>query len=234
MPFENLYFIQTSQAMNNLRWMFAAAIIVALTSCKKNVISFEIEHDFGEESPTESTVSAYFPTTIGSYWIYETVTVDTLGNESPGMAGDTITIIGDTVINGNTFAIAEGTWLSSTKRQWYYRDSADYIVTSYGGLLVTDQATTETLGINFIANVGTMYKMIDPNPGTISTPVGTFDNIIDARTDLWSLDPNYQWGTPRSDHSYFVHGIGNVLQIIYFYSSPNYLHRRLTDYYISS
>jgi hypothetical protein len=205
-----------------------------LTSCNKRELDpIIIILDAPTTDVAARTVEDFFPMSVGSYWIYEWVTVDTLGGETPYGANDTVMVIGDTVLNGNTFAILEGTWLSNQSRRWYYRDSADYVLTDYGGKLFTVNQTSDTLGSSHQPFSGWMYKYMATPPASINTPAGCFHSIYDAKTDLYPDDPNYPWGAPRSDHSYFAEGIGNVLQIVYYLSSPSYLHRRLTDYYIA-
>lgn len=223
--------------MNNLKnsaWLLTIALLAGLTACKKYEVSptsIDIEH--ATVVVATIPVTDYFPMTIGSYWIYEVLSIDTLGIEGPVTHIDTVTIIGDTVINGNTFMVFDGSFMTNSNWRNFYRDSSGYIVTNYGGTALTNQPTTDTLASSYIQSIGWQYKYMSPPPPAIATPVCTFTSLLHTKTDLWTDDPNYPWGSPRSDHGYFAEGVGNVLQIFYYYSSPSYLHRRLTEYYIA-
>lgn len=220
--------------MNNSKLVLGLSLIAAMTACKKHEVSpttITIEHP--TPAVTTSSVNDYFPMTVGSYWVYEIVNVDSLGVEVPQTQIDTVTITGDTILNGNTYTVAAGTWMSNAQRLWFYRDSSNYIVTNEGDVLFTDQPTTDTLDSYYIQNIGWRYQYMTSPPPSVATPICTFSSILHTKTDLWSENPTYPWGTPRSDHSYYAEGVGHVLQVFYFYSSPNYLHRRLTEYYIA-
>lgn len=225
--------------MNKLIWLvlpIAIGASLSLASCKKDDVDDEVtpSSESCTSDPTSSVVPStnYHPLSIGSYWIYEWVQIDTLGNETPMNQIDTVTVIGDTVINGNTYAELYGTWLSPQPRYWYKRDSAGYLITNFGGAIFTTTSTSDTLGFSDF-QIGISWKMMAPNTGPIFTPAGTFPEVLSVRSDFYHQDPNYPWGIPRTTFGYFAENVGLVQESHYYVSTPDLIVQRLTEYYIA-
>ena len=78
---------------------FAAMLLLINFSCTK------------EEKKTPQSQNAYsgfIPLSIGNYWVYEQVRIDTLGNETIGSMLDSAYVSADTIINGNTYYLLSG------------------------------------------------------------------------------------------------------------------------------
>ena len=88
--------------MRNL--VFLGLALVFLFSCKK-------ETEELQENNNQVPVS-YMPLKIGNYWIYQTYKIDSLGNESIDGAVDSVRVTKDTLINGNTYFVLEGEFVS--------------------------------------------------------------------------------------------------------------------------
>lgn len=213
---------------------------IALSACKKDdvedpIIESEEECDIAVVDPPlpPSNVINYFPMTVGSYWIYDWTTTDTLGVESSFNANDTVRVIGDTLINGNIYVIFEGDYIGDTQYQNYYRDSANIIVDHTGRRVLSDQATIDTLWMDSFPGFSINYYLTDTSPASVNVPAGTYSLLLSNRRDIHAHDPNYPWGIPRSARSHYAIGIGNAEHFAFFVSSPELLRRRLTDYYIA-
>jgi hypothetical protein len=99
---------------------------LAVLSCKKDKID--------PTEPQPNNPSYTHVSTTGSYWVYDWYQVDSTGNETLIPAWrDTITIVGDTTINGKIYQHYKGTqWNSPT--EYYNRDSSGYVVNPNGSI----------------------------------------------------------------------------------------------------
>lgn len=200
-------------------------LMIAFFSCK--------DDDTTPGEMIDDVLPVYTPLTTGSYWIYEWAKIDTLGNETLMTTRDTISILGDTLINGNTYAILDGTYLGSQSRQ-FHRDSLGYLVNSNGQVLFSESNTDELLHTDSIPSgispfLVREYRM-EGNVTTIDASVGTFD-CLNYQGKYIPLDPDYPHGI-RYSNVYYADGIGDVESLIFYYSSPDNLIRRLVEYNI--
>ncbi len=204
--------------------------IVAFTSCKKEEAVDPTYHNDSSESPY-TLVS-----TSGSWWVYQWYSIDSTGTPTSMTQRDSVYIVGDTAINGNTYIHAEGTYLGSP-RSSYYRDSSGYIVNSLGNtrynyVNIGDTIYTQVDGGGFY----TSHWFTAPET-TISVPAGTFDTH-DFQGHFYSQDGSYFTACDSSwiQHSYYADGIGEIAsQTAYLTQITNYctyMERRLVSYHI--
>ncbi len=182
----------------------------------------------------------YFPLTTGSYWVYNTYRIDSLGNEELLRENDTTTVIGDTLINGNTFKIFYGSlYGSSIKREQYYRDSSDYIVSPYGTIVFSSVNFTDTLYSGFDPDTDDpmifKYTKMENYNSLVTIPAGEFDSILNCPITVHFLK-NQNNLIGKNDYLY-APNVGRILHQ-YFYISQyemrkEYQERRLVDYYIA-
>ena len=124
-----------------------------------------------------SVVPDYTPMSVGSYWVYDWYSVDTLGNEWPIGLTDSVYIAGDTIIGNDTFAIRVGTWyFASQPFREYWRDSAGYLVNPWGGISFSATNFTDTL---YMSNMGQVkkYRVMRDIGEVVTVPVGTFRTL---------------------------------------------------------
>ena len=101
--------------------------LLVLLACEK---SNEPNQEKQEEEPLN-----YYPLTTGSYWVYDTYKIDSLGNETLKSENDTVAIIGDSLIRGNNYKVFYGkpyNLFNMKKIKYCRRDSSGYIVDGYG------------------------------------------------------------------------------------------------------
>lgn len=217
--------------MTRLFWLSLMAFLVIL-SCKK------------DDDNTSTVVSAgeFLPMTVGNYWVYSNVVVDTLGAETIQMPNDSITFTKDTVVNGLTYFKLEGISKFTVSSTWstlgFFRDSSGFLVDLDGKTIFSNVNFSEVLNFTAIPdNPGqdTMftleYQMVDaPNPVTV--PAGTFD-VLDYQGKLTYLQTNSPVAdNPRISHDYFAEGVGKVKQTFFFASSPDSYEKRLISYLV--
>lgn len=158
--------------------MRATIILIAtaltLAACNKD-----------EEAPAPpppaggSGISAYSNLAIGNYWVYAIVQYDSLGNESPTSYTDSVTVVGDSVVNGNTFYIVQGTRpLHSPGNaqiiRSLQRDSADCIVSVSGSVIFSLSGLGSVLHQAVIPPSGTLTWSTLPDQVQHTVPAGTF------------------------------------------------------------
>lgn len=152
------------------------SLSVILTACTK------------EDTPTPgpapaAPIPSYSALSIGNTWTYAIVQFDSLGNETPTAWSDVVTVTGDTVLNGNSYSVLEGT--RSIHHPWQdggyvhlLRDSADCLVADNGAILFRANAPGATLRTGVIPPNGTLTWRMASAPGSVSVPAGPFGTTV--------------------------------------------------------
>ncbi len=143
------------------------AALFVLLACKKETL--EEKPKTVTPPPVQST--AYFPKTIGSYWIYETEATSPEGTLF-SIRFDSVWVAGDTLIKGRNFTrhASSGTnWLGG-----YFADSSNYIIepsgrTSFGPLTHEGPLFTYTFDDLF-----SLTRTMLPETQIFSTLAGDF------------------------------------------------------------
>lgn len=90
--------------MKNLKTLYLFAFLITtsitISSCKKEKAS---DNETNEEPAI--TTNEYFPVSVGSYWVYEFKVHQATGEINPNSSFDTLKVIGDTLINGESFFV---------------------------------------------------------------------------------------------------------------------------------
>ena len=187
----------------------------------------------------------YYPLTTGSYWAYQWYSVSGDTSESELNSRDSIIIIGDTIINQNTYKVFENTIIISNGMdnvsQYYVRDSSGYMVGTNGNIFFSSTNFTDTLnqGNKYIDDNDTTstflfsysYKMVNVDE-PVTVPAGTF-NVLNYQGTIFSNE-NLPVDNPRYTNTYYADGVGKVMSTNFYYSSNDIeLQWRLTDYYVA-
>lgn len=205
--------------------------LLFLTACKKENPEMNIP-----EQPQEPIYE--FPTKEGSYWVYEWSIVDSNDVETSLNIVDSVFILGDTLINGNTYTVYRGKYFGSNYSNYYQRDSSGYIVNNFGHVVFkyVDFNTHIRSGSD---DLWDFYAHVLENETTITVPVGTFQSLVQ---ELYIYSPtgtaiNNCGDVNYSYKTYMVSGIGQVYHETQTYYSDFQTQckkrmRRLVDYYI--
>lgn len=207
-----------------------------LTRCKKDpaIITPSIL------SPTSSMY--HFPLTVGSYWIYQAIEVDSSENILGSNYLDSLYISGDTIINLKTYVILKATNISNiysvpsiiTKElAKIERDSSGYIVDTLGNYIKHDDFSgilntlSETTPIPFIK---TGY-MTNQNY-LVTVPVGTF-TTINYQEKVIRFDSTYMYGIPKYSNHIMADSIGVIYKSITYSSCFSKSAIRLIRFHIA-
>lgn len=145
--------------------------VLAVISCKKDNTDTPVDEN---EKITPTIYSHTLPSTAGTYWVYETYTIDSLGAATATGIYDTTWITGDTVINGRTYHIYKGqapyAWTS------YMRDSLGYILSAPAQVAYHFLADTATISSGTDAQFG-HYSLMNGGLVSKTVPFGTYSTV---------------------------------------------------------
>ena len=181
--------------------------------------------------PAITTPSIQIVNSVGSYWIYNWYSIDTLGNEKL-IQTDSIYIAEDTIINNNTYTIRQGEYLNGGRTE-YIRDSLGYIVNAKGDIL-WNKNSSGTFRILNTSTLNLEWTMTSLD-SKITVPAGSF-TVMERTTK--ACYPDGQQMTPcdqcQEAQAYYSDGIGIVLDRTAYIGNIDcsYLEGRLTKYLV--
>jgi hypothetical protein len=198
--------------------LFVCASAMLLFSCSKKEASVQGTNPSNPPAPTYS-ISDYTKLTPGNYWVYQEVTIDTLNNITalPGL--DSCYIKGDTVINGNSYAIMVNMPPTAPNSETYLRDSASFLVNNHGGLLFTCADFNTIFYKDSVPNQFTLTYSVSSTPSTVLTPMGTYSCYDDMGTFTYLA--HALWFPVRYMHNYYAANLGLVDATSFYTNSPN-------------
>lgn len=217
----------------------SALLIMILWSCKK-------EKPEPEQNTNNPTSAYVLPSTIGSYWVFEKRNVDSLGNET-FMGIDTLSIYGDTVINGNTYISFNATSYTGTfYHPPFLRDSLGYLVDNYGTIQYSYTNLGDTINSwssPFPGPNGAIQLEVDdymsPSITSVSTPSGQFNSY--HKKSVWRDSA----GGPINEcgdiefiaNNYYSSNVGMIRFENWYFGSMvsecKYFYYQLIDYHIA-
>ena len=202
-------------------------LMLGIVSCKK-----EETADPAPEKPVN-----YMPLTTGSYWVYDTYSIDSTGKEILFRENDTITIVGDTVLNGKTHKIFHGIYVSDAYRKKYYRDSSGCILLN-NKVIFNSNNFTDTLykKVEYISDKVwfTSYILMKKVDKSVIVPAGNYDNILNANL---ILEVNDSLKTKMSFNKIYASETGLILEqyawVAEYLQKKKYYERRLKSFFIA-
>jgi len=209
--------------------------VLSFTACKKTPLPDVIG--------VTNSCDGYCSYTVGSYWIYQHVLIDSNGVEQILTTTDTVSIVGDSIINGQTYAAVKGKLIpySSLFPSGiinHVRDSLHYLVSYTGTILFSSQdfssilTQDSTVSTNAGSTVTNYYshKMEDV-VDSVSLPAGTFKVLNYERTASSTDSLINSMFAYKNSNQYYAKGVGKVLHSFVF-SNKRYLEHRLLEYHI--
>lgn len=185
------------------------------------------KHEVPSAKP-EDNITTLLVGNAGSYWVYEWFSYDTNGTRSKLFWLDTITVIGDTVLNGMHFQHIHGTF-GGEPIDKFLRDSSTCIVNYTGQISYCGNKT-----------FGTSYKDYDQSgyikraftlnsdKNKVSVPAGAFDCV--SRSEHF-MNSDGSWFTACDSilvlNNFYALGVGEVLRQ---YGNLNLLRKKCTYY----
>lgn len=203
--------------------------ILFLSACKKE----NPEISYSEQEPIYK-----FPTKKGSYWVYQWYSIDSVGNEIALNQTDSLKIIGDSILNGKTYAIYKQKDFSSNQVTYLQRDSSGYIVNENGEILFTYVDFNTKFNVGSESNLWDYYGHYLNTSFTVFVPAGIFQT---RASEYYIYSPtgnsiNQCGDTAYSFKTYYASGIGEVLKetayLADFHSKCQIREKRLIAYFI--
>ncbi len=207
--------------------LLCLALTLTFTACNDD------DENISPPNPP-AAVPNFFPMSIGNYWIYDVVRVDSNGTETLLNYSDTIRIIGDTSYNSNIYySIEQDRFLTTQalKDTIYRRDSSGYLVNLEGRISFSadDYHTIFHTWEIPQANIKVDY-FVDDSLYTYNVPAGNFDclNYVGL---VQYLDPASTF-PDRYMNTAYSNNIGIIFQNEIFASSlATEYQRRLREYH---
>ncbi len=184
--------------------------------------------------PELTPESTYTPMKIGNYWIYAHYQIDLNGNALPQSRTDSVIITGNTLINGSSYFIFEGTNYPLNGGQWQIiamlRDSSGYLVDVNGIIRFAQDNFTEVLASKTEKHNGdTLYTLtyqMEVMEGEVTVPAGTFETLNYKGTFTMPQEiPGIQ--NPRYINTLYAKGTGKILETYFFLNDARINEKRL-------
>lgn len=214
-----------------VKFLIGGFLLFSLFACEKD--------DNDAIEPSIETPN-YFPKTTDSYWVYNTYEIDSLGNEVLISENDTVRVTGDTIINGFEYKVFLGkNYFSSTVlSEKFYRDSAEFVISSDGSKVFSQENFTDTLFSEPIPNIQDTlffrFSKMEIYLEELSLPMGIIDSLLNAKLTFiyWKSEEKL---VANLNYLYAPNMGRIVRQYTYasgFYESRKYYEERLVDFYI--
>lgn len=209
---------------------FAVAASLFIFSCDRN----------DEPDAHLQDTPAFFPLSVGNYWIYRHYLVEENGDETllDGMY-DSIYISRDTLIGNEVYYVFEGSRFMlgnyNPVPELIVRDSLGYIIGSNGTIYLSSVNFSEVLGerteiINDQDTVFTLMAYMTAEPSVVRVPAGEF-NVINCQYRY--VDYLHEKLVRYSDNL-FAQGVGEILDSYLFLSQVDRKYeKRLVRYHVT-
>jgi hypothetical protein len=207
-------------------------LTVLILSCKKEQ---PLINDQANDVDDNIETTHSLPSVVGAYWVYDWYLIDSLDQSCFISLTDTVTITGDTLINGDNYVIYSGTYYGNSFTS-FQRDSLGFIISPNGSIYYSLELYADTLfsGQN---NLHYYFKNVNPNITSIQVPFGSY-NVIQNQLHWGNLDasPFTACGDQEFiEFSYYDQYLGEIASQTAFLSEAQFLcqyrERRLVDYY---
>lgn len=202
---------------------------ILLCSCKKE----ETKQNLPNSEPSNQ-----FVTTTGSYWIYNWYKIDTNGVETQYNYKDTISIIGDSVVSGKTYAVFKDSYLGLDHGIKLRRDSLGFIVEPGGKIIYSYTHFDQILDSGTEPGLWDWNKKMDNSTDHIIVPAGGFHcyKLIHYLYDDAGNPISNCGDLSRTFNTWYKNGVGEIKhQTSYMSHIVNcdyYMERRLVEYHI--
>lgn len=167
----------------------------------------------------EPKASDYFPLKAGNYWVYELFEThpDSSKDYRIYQGRDSIYVVGIKIFENDTFyQVSYNSAFFNKKNDYkYYKDSAGYLIEKPGIKKLSINNFKDTLYSYNIKgsdkeNFAYVRRYMEKYDGTIQTPSGVFDSIINLKQRVHINNPNLFPNYPRYNSNLYAKGIGKV------------------------
>lgn len=189
------------------------------------------------DDDTPILIADHYPLSIGNYWVYQNVGIDSIGVETINTIIDSIVIKSDTVLNTKRYFILEGIKYTYNSNNWgiidLLRDSAGYIINQNGIIRFAEYNFIDTLAKRVeVYNLDTLYTLsfkMEKVPDPVTLLSGTYE-VYNCKGTVLTPKEYPGVNNPRYLNNYYADGVGNVLSTHVALSSPYRIEKRLLRY----
>lgn len=213
--------------------IIAAALI--LTGCKKEKDAEPLSSTI---PPTASSGMYQFPVSIGSYWVYEAVDLDSNYTVLSISSTDSSYIANDTMIGGIQYFVKKNINLSGTtsflssELTGIIRDSAGYIVNQLGQFIKHDDFTNILSTYTSTTPPYTLISRMAHEDSVVNCPAGSF-NTINYLGKVTITDTAFTGNPIKYNNHIMADSVGLIYKTVSFYNAPNKVGIRLLRYHIA-
>ena len=211
---------------------FLGLVMLILFSCSKD------ENQEPIIQPDPIPEPNYMPMTVGNYWVYQNIKVETSGETDLNKC-DSLVITRDTIIRDHQYFIFEGNYYPTP--DWrimnILRDSLGYIVGPSGDVFFSHKLPGVIIFDHyFMADTDTIayvkHHMAEETE-EIDFPIGHYSALNKIHTyDMFINNPEYDSINIRPVNNYFIPEIGQATSGIFYASLPWHIEKRLIRYEI--
>lgn len=224
-----------------MKKLFSLSLIVLiLFSCSKEESKEPIiqPDPIPEIIPDPIPDPNYMPMTIGNYWVYQNIKVETTG-ETDLNEYDSLVIVRDTMIRDHQYFVFEGNSFPSPgwRLMNILRDSSGYTVGPSGNIFFSYKSPGEIIYSHyFMDNIDTLAHVevqMAEEPEEIILPIGQYSALNKAYTyNMFLNGDEYDSINIRKVNYYFIPEIGQATSGVFYASKPWHFEKRLIRYHI--
>jgi hypothetical protein len=217
-----------------------------LVSCKK-------KNQIQEEYLTQNnqTHANYMPLKDGNYWVYQQKNVDTLGNTTgTNLTLDTITVLGDTIINNKTYKYLKSSRSFSNGSNYNFLIGIPQFIRKENGEIFSPGNLTEncifSLSRDTLVNQGCFIANWAPNcryklskfmantTTSVNIPFGTFSTYNAKELTISNIQNEWPfWKNKRYRDFQCAKNIGLIRSTTFFVSGTSTMVYELVDYHLN-
>lgn len=218
----------------------ACACILGIISCKKETVEPPVCTNVNTSPPASDQYR--IPVTVGSYWIYESISMDSTNTVTSISSIDSVFIPYDTIVNGKQYSRKMSVNMSGIPsitmnmflgNNIYVRDSAGYIVNFYGKFIRHDDFTNILASQVLVSPPYSLISRMVHKDSLVTVPAGSF-TTINYQENVTILEPSYPGNRIKYNNCIMADNIGIVYEDWCFYSSPSKIGVRLLRYHIAN
>ena len=213
------------------RSLLVLTLLAGQASCKKD----DVSEPPPVVPPAPLAVSTFSQLDTGNYWVYERRQVDSLDVvQGTGLVLDSLYVTGDTTLNGEEYTvIRKATNGAVTPIRYFWRDSADCIVSSEGEVLFASATFDQVIHSSYSGGPDGLQidHVVQSGTMPVSVPAGEFTAylVLGQCTSIGNFPVIPEWKYPRT---YWTGGVGRVKWYAYFASGSLGYRYELVRYHV--
>lgn len=200
---------------------------VLFVACKKE----QLEENLIQEEEPEIVINVDFPMTTGSYWLYDWERLDS-NNVIVDQGIDSVSITGDTIMNGKTFWVYEGTWYG-TPRVWLLNQEGNKLISGEEEQILFSLESPGEVFHTYeeIVDGSQLYKQVSVCNGEEEVFETNFGGLVAFRIDhIFTTINEVYWAPEKINHFFYADNVGLLYEESFYYSGLGTMHREIKEY----